>query len=107
MKKIIIFAQEWEKRMGKKDIHLATKEIIRLILGAKEKAYLKTSIKLVPELTRKLDWPIQCLAGQGLEDAIIACKSEMSYFNRAAMRFSDHYEARCHNRNEQQGGPYE
>ena len=64
----------------KKDSFSETKKITELVLEAKEKAYRETSAEPEPELTRKLNWPIECTVGPGLEGAI-ACESEIGYVN--------------------------
>ena len=57
-----------------------TDRITQLILKAKEKAYQETSAEPEPELTQKLNWPLHCTVGPGLEGAI-ACESEIGYVN--------------------------
>lgn len=65
-----------------KKILSETKKVTELILKAKEKAYKETSAEPEPELTKKLQWPIVCTIGPGLEGAI-ACESEVGYVNGA------------------------
>ena len=43
----------------KKDVLFETKEITKLVLEAKERAYEETSSEPEPELTRKLKWPVK------------------------------------------------
>ncbi|MBN2372805.1 citrate/2-methylcitrate synthase [bacterium] len=65
-----------------RSLHLSTQKITGMVLSAKEKAYKETSSEPEPEFTKKLDWPIQCTVGPGLEGAI-ACESETGYVNGA------------------------
>ena len=53
-----------------------------IILKAKEKAQKATSMEPEPGLTKKVDWPVQCTVGPGLEGAI-ACETEVGYVNGA------------------------
>ncbi|MBU1076917.1 MAG: citrate/2-methylcitrate synthase [Spirochaetes bacterium] len=58
-----------------------TKKITELIRKAVEKARKETSSEPEPGLTKKkLDWPIECTVGPGLEGAI-ACESSIGYVN--------------------------
>ena len=61
-------------------MHEATKEITHLILKAAQKARQETSDEPEPHLTRKVQWPIECTVGPGLEGAI-ACESKVGYVN--------------------------
>ena len=47
-----------------------TQEITDLILKAKKKAREETSTAPEPALTSKIDWPVSCTIGPGLEGAI-------------------------------------
>jgi citrate synthase len=61
--------------------HQETREITDIILKAAEKARRETSSEPEPEMTnRRLDWPIQCEIGPGLEGAF-ACESRIGYVN--------------------------
>jgi citrate synthase len=57
-----------------------TKMITKLILDAKQNSYKETSTEPEPELTTKMEWPISCSVGPGLEGAI-ACETEIGYVN--------------------------
>jgi citrate synthase len=57
-----------------------TKEITELIVKAAEKARKETSGEAEPDLTKPIDWPIDCVVGPGLEGAI-ACESKIGYVN--------------------------
>ncbi len=61
-------------------MHEETKEITDLILKAKEKAVKETNNEPEPELTKPLQWPIDCVVGPGLEGAI-ACETRIGYVN--------------------------
>jgi citrate synthase len=61
-------------------MHPETDEITRIILEAKRKAMAETSAEPEPELTTRVDWPVQCTVGPGLEGAI-ACESAVGYVN--------------------------
>jgi len=62
-------------------VHEATREITEIILKAAERARRETSSEPEPEMTRaRLDWPIQCEIGPGLEGAF-ACESRIGYVN--------------------------
>lgn len=56
------------------------KEINDLILKAAKKAYKETSGEAEPDLTKPIDWPVNCVVGPGLEGAI-ACETEIGYVN--------------------------
>ncbi len=60
--------------------HKETKIITDLILKAKKKAYEETSSEAEPELTSKVNWPVSCSIGPGLEGAI-ACETKIGYVN--------------------------
>lgn len=64
----------------KKNNHTKTKELTDLVLEAQRKAYKETDSEPEPQLTKKIDWPIECLVGPGLEGAI-ACESKIGYVN--------------------------
>ena len=57
-----------------------TKGITDVILKAKKKAYKETSVEPEPELTKPIQWPVQCIVGPGLEGAI-ACETKIGYVN--------------------------
>ncbi len=61
-------------------MHEETQEITDMILQAREKAYKETSNEPEPDLTKPLDWPIECTVGPGLEGAI-ACETKIGYVN--------------------------
>ncbi len=61
-------------------MHDQTKDITDVILKAAAKARSETSAEPEPELTRAIDWPVQCSVGPGLEGAI-ACESKVGYVN--------------------------
>ncbi len=61
-------------------MHEKTKEITDIILKAKEKAMKETSREPEPELTKSINWPVQCVVGPGLEGAI-ACETRIGYVN--------------------------
>ena len=63
--------------MNRKEAHKLVKDII---LTAKEKAYKETDFEPEPDLTRKVNWPVDCTIGPGLEGAI-ACESKVGYVN--------------------------
>jgi hypothetical protein len=54
------------------------KRIREIILNAAQKATEETAVLPAPEVETKLDWPIQCTLGPGLEGAI-ACETEVGY----------------------------
>ncbi len=60
--------------------HIDTKHITDLVLKAAEKAYKETDSEAEPQLTKKINWPIECVVGPGLEGAI-ACESKIGYVN--------------------------
>ena len=64
----------------KKNSNFETGMITELILQAKEKAFKETSNTPEPELTEKLEWPVECIVGPGLEGAI-ACETKIGYVN--------------------------
>ncbi len=51
-----------------------------VILQAKEKAYQETDTEPEPELTSKVEWPVHCTVGPGLEGAI-AAETKIGYVN--------------------------
>lgn len=57
-----------------------TKEITEIILKAKEKAIKETSREPEPEMTKPINWPVDCIVGPGLEGAI-ACETRIGYVN--------------------------
>ena len=59
-----------------------TPEITKIILKAARKARRETQAEPEPELTRPLQWPVECTVGPGLEGAI-ACESKIGYVNGA------------------------
>ncbi len=59
-----------------------TPEITRLIQQAGEKARKDSAGEPSPETPEKLNWPIQCTLGPGLEGAI-ACETKVGYVNGA------------------------
>jgi citrate synthase len=61
-------------------MHDELKKIKDLILTAAKKAREETSDSPEPELTKPLEWPIECTVGPGLEGAI-ACESKIGYVN--------------------------
>ena len=61
-------------------MHEKTTEITEIILKAARKARLETRSEPEPELTKPLEWPINCTVGPGLEGAI-ACESKIGYVN--------------------------
>jgi citrate synthase len=63
-------------------MHEDTQKITELILKAAEKARKETGSEPEPELTREIEWPMECIIGPGLEGAI-ACESEIGYVNGA------------------------
>ncbi|HUU43708.1 MAG TPA: citrate/2-methylcitrate synthase, partial [Planctomycetota bacterium] len=60
--------------------HELTPELTEIILKAADEARRETSGEPEPELTKALEWPIQCQIGPGLEGAI-ACESKIGYVN--------------------------
>ncbi|SMB81741.1 citrate synthase [Desulfonispora thiosulfatigenes DSM 11270] len=60
--------------------HELTKEITEIILKAKEKATRESSGEPDPKFPDKLEWPISCTIGPGLEGAI-ACETKIGYVN--------------------------
>jgi len=61
-------------------MHNSTKEITEIILKAKEKAIKETSREPEPDLTKPIQWPVDCIVGPGLEGAI-ACETRIGYVN--------------------------
>jgi len=57
-----------------------TTELTNLIVKAKEKALRETSREPEPELTKPIQWPVNCVVGPGLEGAI-ACETKIGYVN--------------------------
>ncbi len=53
-----------------------------LILNAAEKARAETGSEAEPELSKKVDWPVTCTVGPGLEGAI-ACESKIGFVHGA------------------------
>lgn len=64
----------------KKDYIRKTEQITKLILQAKEKACKETSWEPDPKPPEKLEWPLKCTIGPGLEGAI-ACETHIGYVN--------------------------
>jgi len=63
-------------------LHKQTQRITNIVLKAAGKARKETTIEPEPELTRSIQWPVQCVVGPGLEGAI-ACESKIGYVNGA------------------------
>lgn len=61
-------------------IHEQTPEITKVILEARDKAREEVQAEPEPELTRPIEWPVECTVGPGLEGAI-ACESTVGYVN--------------------------
>ncbi|MCG2711020.1 MAG: citrate/2-methylcitrate synthase [Candidatus Omnitrophica bacterium] len=61
-------------------MHENTSEITDIILNAKERAIKETSREPEPELTKPINWPVECVVGPGLEGAI-ACETRIGYVN--------------------------
>lgn len=61
-------------------MHEDTKEITEIVLKAREKAFKETSHEPEPELTKPINWPVECVVGPGLEGAI-ACETRIGYVN--------------------------
>ncbi|MFH1435129.1 MAG: citrate/2-methylcitrate synthase [Pseudomonadota bacterium] len=61
-------------------MHKETNEITQIIVKAAEKARRETAGAVEPEHISRVDWPIQCTVGPGLEGAI-ACESKIGYVN--------------------------
>ncbi len=57
-------------------------QIQRLILEAADRARRETSAEPEPEMTKRVNWPVECTVGPGLEGAI-ACESRVGYVNGA------------------------
>ena len=57
-----------------------SEDITKLILQASAKARRETCAEPEPDLTQKVQWPIDCQVGPGLEGAI-ACESRVGYVN--------------------------
>ena len=57
-----------------------TKKLTDLIMAAAQKARRETSDSPEPELTKPVEWPVECTVGPGLEGAI-ACESKIGYVN--------------------------
>ena len=64
----------------KEGVDVKTDRVTGLILEAAAKARTETSAEPEPDLTRPVEWPVQCTVGPGLEGAI-ACESKVSYVN--------------------------
>lgn len=60
--------------------HEQTKEITEIILKAKEKAFRESSGEEEPQSIDKVEWPVECTIGPGLEGAI-ACETKIGYVN--------------------------
>ena len=58
-------------------------DIQSLILEAARKAEEETQNIGEPEFTQKIEWPVSCTVGPGLEGAI-ACESAVGYVNGTA-----------------------
>lgn len=61
-----------------KRMHEQTQDITELILKAKARAYEGMDITPQPAMANKIDWPINCTVGPGLEGAI-ACETKIGY----------------------------
>ncbi len=61
-------------------MHENTPEITEIILKARDKAIKETSREAEPEMTRPINWPVDCIVGPGLEGAI-ACETRIGYVN--------------------------
>lgn len=61
-------------------MHESTGEITELVLGARRRAMEETGAEPEPGYTQKVEWPVSCTVGPGLEGAI-ACESEIGYVN--------------------------
>jgi citrate synthase len=59
-----------------------TKELSKIIIDTAEKADKETRAEPKPELERRLEWPVQCTLGPGLEGAV-ACETKIGYVNGA------------------------
>ena len=57
--------------------------IQHLILEAKSKAEAESGAEVEPQFAQKIDWPVTCTVGPGLEGAI-ACESAVGYVNGTA-----------------------
>ena len=57
-----------------------TQFITDVILDARKRAVAETCDVPEPSATRKVEWPVSCTVGPGLEGAI-ACESEIGYVN--------------------------
>jgi citrate synthase len=57
-----------------------TEGLAKLILAAKQKAIEETGTEPEPGLTQRIQWPVDCTVGPGLEGAI-ACESSVGYVN--------------------------
>ncbi|NLN06245.1 MAG: citrate synthase/methylcitrate synthase [Firmicutes bacterium] len=57
--------------------------IRKLILEAKRKADAESGSNVEPQFAQKIDWPVTCTVGPGLEGAI-ACESAVGYVNGSA-----------------------
>ena len=70
-------------------MHEETEDITDLILEAGRKAREATGDQPEPRQQDKIDWPLQCSVGPGLEGAI-ACESEVGYVNGSKGRLVYH-----------------
>jgi citrate synthase len=61
-------------------MHNETQDITDLILQAAEKARREVATEPEPELTKPIQWPVDCTVGPGLEGAI-ACETNIGYVN--------------------------
>ena len=63
---------------------IKTKQVFQLKsvfpLKAKAKAIKETGNEPEPELTKSINWPVECTVGPGLEGAI-ACETKIGYVN--------------------------
>ena len=57
-----------------------TRKITDIIVKAAKKARKETSVEPEPELTKPIQWPVDCVVVPGLEGAI-ACETKIGYVN--------------------------
>lgn len=61
-------------------MHEETQEVTEMILKARDKAREESGDEPETPWTRKIEWPIECTVGPGLEGAV-ACESKIGYVN--------------------------
>jgi citrate synthase len=80
-------------------MHEDTQEVTEIILQARDEAIKETGDEPESPWTRKIEWPLECTVGPGLEGAV-ACESKIGYVNgsrgRLIYRGYDVFELAAH-----------